>query len=152
LTDSGWFRSGDAGFLDDDGFLYVKDRCMFIHSFVLARSLCDYKFLVKDIIIRGGESLHSTTVENALYEHPEIIDAAAVGLPDNRLGELVAAVVTVVQGSKLAEQEIIQFAKTKWVVAFFFVTLNGQLSTLSSRLPRFAVPVLVLVRNEPLGT
>jgi acyl-CoA synthetase (AMP-forming)/AMP-acid ligase II len=67
----------------------------------------------KDIIIRGGENIHSTTVENALYEHPEIIDAAVVSVPDHRLGELVAAVVKLESGSKLTEQDIIAFTKTK---------------------------------------
>jgi long-chain acyl-CoA synthetase len=121
LTDDGWFRSGDAGLLDGDGYLYVKDRCMSIHSPVLACSLYEpCNFLDKDIIIRGGENIHSTTVENVLHEHPEIIDAAAVGVPDNRLGELVAAVVTIAPGSKLTGEEIIQFAKTKWVAIVAF--------------------------------
>jgi len=111
LTDDGWFRSGDAGFLDDDGCLFVRDR-------------------YKDIIIRGGENIHSTTIESALYEHPEIIEAAAVGVPDRRLGELVAAAVTVKSGRKLTEREVIDFARTK--------------------LQRMAVPVMVSVRDEPL--
>jgi len=111
LTDDGWFRSGDAGYLDSDGSLFVKDR-------------------FKDIIIRGGENIHSTTVENVLHEHPEIIEAAAVGIPDHRLGELVAAAVTTKPDSKLTEQEVINFAKQK--------------------LPRIAVPVFVSVRKNQL--
>ncbi|KAG5350344.1 hypothetical protein C0989_011408 [Termitomyces sp. Mn162] len=76
LTSDGWLRTGDLGYLDEEGFLYIKDR-------------------LKDIIIRGGENIDSVAVENALYRDPRISEAAAVGVPDNRLGELVAAVVSV---------------------------------------------------------
>jgi len=82
----------------------------------------------KDIIIRGGENIHSTTIESALYEHPEIIEAAAVGVPDHRLGELVAAAVTVKSGSKLTEREVLDFARTKCVCSFVTIVLDDQLS------------------------
>jgi long-chain acyl-CoA synthetase len=70
----GWFRTGDAGRLDGDGFLYVVDR-------------------LKDVVIRGGENVYAAEVEAALYEHPDVAEAAIVGVPDERLGEAVAAVV-----------------------------------------------------------
>jgi len=111
LTLDGWFKSGDAGYLDEEGFLYVKDR-------------------YKDIIIRGGENIHSTTIENALHEHPDIIDAAAIGVPDARLGELVTAIVTLVPKSKLTEGEVIAFVR--------------------KTLPSLAVPVMILTTNEVL--
>ncbi|KAG6867798.1 hypothetical protein C0993_010968 [Termitomyces sp. T159_Od127] len=76
LTSDGWLKTGDLGYLDEEGFLYIKDR-------------------LKDIIIRGGENIDSVAVENALYHDPRISEAAAVGVPDGRLGELVAAVVSV---------------------------------------------------------
>ncbi|KAG5636318.1 hypothetical protein H0H81_008432 [Sphagnurus paluster] len=72
ITNDGWLRTGDLGFLDNEGFLYIKDR-------------------IKDIIIRGGENIDSVSVENALYRDPRVLEAAAVGVPDERLGELVAA-------------------------------------------------------------
>ncbi|KAG6837737.1 hypothetical protein H0H93_003539 [Arthromyces matolae] len=81
ITPDGWLKTGDLGLLDEEGFLYIKDRCK--------------DFSLKDIIIRGGENIDSVSVENALYRDPRISEAAAVGVPDERLGELVAAVVSV---------------------------------------------------------
>ena len=70
-----WFYTGDAGFFDEDGFLYIHDR-------------------VKDMIISGGENIYPAEVENALMSHPDIIDAAVVGIPDDKWGETVMAFVT----------------------------------------------------------
>lgn len=110
LTSDGWLKSGDLGFLDD-GFLYIKDRskCNLSVGFIMPTELHG---LVKDVIIRGGENIvsesyamvcpsdtessqASLSVENALYADPRVMEAAAVGVPDPRLGELVAAVVRV---------------------------------------------------------
>ncbi|KAF9463755.1 hypothetical protein BDZ94DRAFT_1257980 [Collybia nuda] len=112
LTKDGWLKTGDLGYQDEEGFLYIKDR-------------------QKDIIIRGGENIDSVTVENALYTEPAVFEAAAVGIPDIRLGELVAAVVTLNPAvrSKMTEKEFI--------------------ATASKSLPRFAVPVMVLVQDKP---
>ncbi|KAG8849865.1 hypothetical protein FRB96_000610 [Tulasnella sp. 330] len=111
MTKDGWFRSGDLGYMDEEGFLYIKDR-------------------VKDVIIRGGENIDSTTVENALYNHPIVLECAAVAVPDTRLGELVAVVVTVREEHKgqLNEKELIEISKT--------------------HLPSFAVPVMILELDE----
>ena len=70
----GWFHTGDLGRLDADGNLYVVDR-------------------LKDVIIRGGENIYAAEVEAALYEHPDVTEAAIIGVPDERLGENVGAVV-----------------------------------------------------------
>ena len=70
----GWFHTGDLGRLDADGNLYVVDR-------------------LKDVIIRGGENVYAAEVEAALYEHPDVTEAAIIGVPDERLGENVGAVV-----------------------------------------------------------
>ncbi|PFH52707.1 hypothetical protein AMATHDRAFT_73844 [Amanita thiersii Skay4041] len=113
ISRDGWLRSGDLGMLDEEGFLYIRDR-------------------IKDIIIRGGENIDSVSVENALYAHEGVLEAAVVGVPDKRLGELVTAVISVkpdYQG-KMTEQTLISFVQTK--------------------LPRFAVPVMVIVQDEPL--
>ncbi|KAL5512438.1 hypothetical protein ACEPAG_3430 [Sanghuangporus baumii] len=111
VTRDGWFKSGDSAYIDEEGFVYIKDR-------------------IKDIIIRGGENIPSTEVENALYADERILDAAAVSVPDPRLGELVAAVVATKPHYKgqVAEEEVIENAR--------------------KLLPAHAVPVLVLVQDE----
>ena len=76
----GWFHTGDAGRLDDDGFLYVADR-------------------LKDVVIRGGENVYAAEVEAALYEHPDVTEAAIIGVPHGRLGEDVHAVVRLRDGA-----------------------------------------------------
>ncbi|MGA7416684.1 MAG: class I adenylate-forming enzyme family protein [Acidimicrobiales bacterium] len=70
----GWFHSGDLGYIDRDGFVYVVDR-------------------LKDMVIRGGENVYCAEVEAVLFEHPGISDVAVIGLPDERMGERVCAVV-----------------------------------------------------------
>jgi long-chain acyl-CoA synthetase len=74
ITEDGWFRSGDAGRLDDDGYLYIEDR-------------------VKDMIISGGENVYPAEIESVLMGHPSVADAAVIGVPDERWGETVKAVV-----------------------------------------------------------
>jgi acyl-CoA synthetase (AMP-forming)/AMP-acid ligase II len=83
----GWYRTGDVGRLDDDGFLTITDR-------------------KKDIIIRGGENISSKEVEDVLAEHPAVLDAAAIGYPDERLGERVCAVVVLAAGRTLHLDEV----------------------------------------------
>ena len=70
----GWFHTGDIGYLDADGFLYLVDRA-------------------KDMIIRAGENVYCVEIENVLFDHPDVIDAAVVGVPHKTLGEEVKAVV-----------------------------------------------------------
>ncbi|NQX87088.1 MAG: acyl--CoA ligase [Halioglobus sp.] len=83
----GWFRTGDVGYMDEDGFVYIVDR-------------------IKDIIIRGGENISCIEVEAAIYSHHAIQEAAVFGLPDDRLGEIVGAAVVVKKGVVLAEDEL----------------------------------------------
>ena len=83
----GWFHTGDLGRLDDDGNLYVVDR-------------------LKDMIIRGGENIYAAEIEAALYEHSDITEAAIIGVPHDRLGEEVGAVVRVRDGAKVTEEEV----------------------------------------------
>ena len=86
----GWFRSGDLGYLDDDGYLFIVDR-------------------KKDIIIRGGENISCQEVESALYTHPAVAEASVFGLPDERLGEIVGAVVYVKPGDTLDSDALRDF-------------------------------------------
>ncbi|KAF8076364.1 hypothetical protein FPV67DRAFT_1471446 [Lyophyllum atratum] len=113
LTKDGWLKTGDLGCLDKDGFLYIRDR-------------------IKDIIIRGGENIDSVSVENALYADNRVMEAAAVGVPHARLGEVVAAVISVKPEFKgqLTEASLID--------------------TAAKSLPKYAVPVLIVIQDEPL--
>jgi acyl-CoA synthetase (AMP-forming)/AMP-acid ligase II len=87
----GWFRSGDLGYLDEDGYLFIVDR-------------------KKDIIIRGGENISCQEVEAALYAHPAVAEASVFGLPDERLGEIVGAVVYPKPGAELEADALLEFA------------------------------------------
>ena len=90
----GWFRSGDAGYFDDEGFLYIHDR-------------------VKDMIVTGGENVYPAEVENALYGHPDIADVAVIGVPDEKWGEGVKAIIVAKAGCTPIEADIIAYAKTR---------------------------------------
>jgi long-chain acyl-CoA synthetase len=89
----GWYHSGDMAYADEDGFYYIVDRA-------------------KDMIITGGENVYSIEVENVLYEHPAVVECAVVGVPDERWGEAVKAVVVVRPESGVTEEELIQFARS----------------------------------------
>jgi long-chain acyl-CoA synthetase len=107
----GWVRTGDLARLDEEGFCYIVDRA-------------------KDIIIRGGENIYSIEVENVLYEHPAVTDAALVGIPHRTLGEEPAAVVHLAPGESASEEEL-----KAWV---------------RERLALFKTPVRVVFLPEPL--
>ena len=84
----GWYHTGDAGYVDDEGYLYLVDR-------------------VKDLIVTGGENVYSGEVENALSTHPAVAQAAVIGIPDERWGEAVHAVVVLRPGASATEAELI---------------------------------------------
>jgi long-chain acyl-CoA synthetase len=107
----GWVRTGDLARLDEEGFCYIVDRA-------------------KDMIIRGGENIYCAEVEAVLYLHPAVMDAALVGVPHHTLGEEPAAVVTLVPGARVTEEELKAFV--------------------ASHLAAFKVPVRILLRKEPL--
>lgn len=87
-----YWRSGDLALMDEDGFIYIMDR-------------------MKDMINRGGEKIFSVEVENVLYSHPKVLEAAVVGIPDEVFGEQVKAVVVTKEGERLTALEIQQFLK-----------------------------------------
>jgi len=90
-----WFHTGDGGAIDDaDHYLTILDR-------------------KKDVIISGGENVSSIEVEDAVFSHPEIAEVAVIGVPDERWGELVMALVVVAPGSALTEADVIAYTKTK---------------------------------------
>jgi acyl-CoA synthetase (AMP-forming)/AMP-acid ligase II len=90
----GWFRSGDVGRWDEDGYLYIVDR-------------------KKDMILTGGENVYPREVEEVLFSHPGIADAAVVGAPDPKWGEKVVAVVCVRSGHALDRVELIAFCRER---------------------------------------
>jgi long-chain acyl-CoA synthetase len=90
----GWLRTGDMATVDEDGYLYLVDR-------------------KKDMIISGGENVYSTEVENALYQHPMVREAAVIGVPDERWGEAVKAIVTLKEGAPLTEVGLIEFCASR---------------------------------------
>ncbi len=90
MTADGFFRSGDIGYLDPDGYLFIVDR-------------------KKDIIIRGGENISCQEVEAAIYEHAAVAEACVFGLPDERLGEIVGAIVHVHPDEHLSEEALLFF-------------------------------------------
>lgn len=107
----GWVRTGDLARLDEEGFCYIVDRA-------------------KDMIIRGGENIYSSEVENVLYDHPAVTDAALIGLPHRTLGEEPAAVVHLAPGSSATEAEL-----QSWV---------------RERLAAFKVPVRIVFCEDTL--
>ena len=90
----GWLHSGDLGFQDDDGFYFIVDRA-------------------KDLIIRGGYNVYPREIEEVLYSHPDIVEAAVIGQPDERLGEDVVAVVVRRDGSDLSADEVIAYCRER---------------------------------------
>jgi acyl-CoA synthetase (AMP-forming)/AMP-acid ligase II len=89
-----WFHTGDAGYLDDAGFLYIYDR-------------------VKDMIVSGGENIYPAEVESALYGHPAIADVAVIGVPDERWGEAVKAIVALKPGQNTNAAEVVAYARKR---------------------------------------
>jgi acyl-CoA synthetase (AMP-forming)/AMP-acid ligase II len=108
---NGWFHTGDVGRLDEDGYLYVVDR-------------------IKDVIIRGGENIYAAEIEAVLYEHPDVSEAAIVGLPDEKYGEIVGAYVRLHDGAIATEDDL-----REWV---------------RGRLAAFKVPAVVDIRSDAL--
>ncbi len=90
----GWHHTGDIGYLDDDGYLFIVDRA-------------------KDMVITGGFNVYSTEVEQALMAHPAVQDCAVVGLPDDRWGERVTAVLQLRPGVSVDPAEVTAFVKAR---------------------------------------
>jgi long-chain acyl-CoA synthetase len=107
----GWFHTGDAGYIDEDGYVYVVDR-------------------LKDMVLRGGENVYCVEVETVLFEHPSVGDCAVIGLPHDKLGEEVAAVLVPADGAKQDSDAVLGLVK--------------------SRLAAFKVPSKVFWQSDPL--
>jgi long-chain acyl-CoA synthetase len=92
MDENGWFRTGDMARMDEDGYFFIVDR-------------------KKDLIIRGGYNVYPREVEEVLYEHPAIQEAAVVGVPDESLGEEVGAAVVLKKGESVEAHEIKGYVK-----------------------------------------
>ncbi len=88
----GWMHTGDAGRIDDEGYIYILDR-------------------VKDMIVSGGENVYPRAVEDVLFQHPAVADAAVIGVPDEQWGETVKAVVVLREGQSATAKELIDFCR-----------------------------------------
>lgn len=107
----GWFRTGDIVQIDEDGFVHIVDRA-------------------KDVVLRGGENVYCGEVEAAIYEHPSVAEVAVFGIPDERLGELVAVAIVPAAGASFGEAELT--------------------AHLEGRMAKFKHPERVWILDEPL--
>lgn len=94
LDKEGWLHTGDAGFMDEDGYVYIHDR-------------------IKDMICSGAENIYPTEVENAVAENPDVAEVAVIGVPDDRWGEAVKAFVVLRSGKKTTESELLAWLRGK---------------------------------------
>jgi len=90
----GWFHTGDAGSMDADGFLFIRDR-------------------IKDMIVSGGENIYPAELEGALMGHPAVADVAVIGVPDERWGETVLAIVVRRPGAELTGEELMDWSRER---------------------------------------
>jgi acyl-CoA synthetase (AMP-forming)/AMP-acid ligase II len=107
----GWLDTGDIARIDEDGFVFIVDRA-------------------KDMVLRGGENVYCAEVEAAIYQHDDVAEAAVFGIPDERLGEEVAAVIVLRSGASLDAGDLRQF--------------------LAPRIAKFMIPAAIWFRDTPL--
>jgi long-chain acyl-CoA synthetase len=89
-----WFHTGDVGYMDEEGYIFIVDR-------------------IKDMIIRGGYNVYPREIEEVLYQHPAVLEAAVIGVPDPKMGEDVKAFVSLKAGASATPEELIEFTKAK---------------------------------------
>ena len=94
ITADGWLRTGDGGYLDEEGYLFLTDR-------------------IKDMVVSGGENVYPVEVEEVLSQHPAVAEVTVIGIPDDRWGEAVMAVVVAAPGTALSADELIGFARDR---------------------------------------
>ncbi len=90
----GWIHTGDVGVMDDEGYVYIKDR-------------------IKDMVVSGGENVYPREIENVLFDHPAVADAAVIGVPDEKFGEAVLAVLVLRAGESVEPDTLIAFCREK---------------------------------------
>ena len=107
----GWLNTGDIARIDDDGFIFIVDRA-------------------KDMVLRGGENVYCSEVETAIYHHEAVAEACVFGIPDERLGEDVAAAIVLRPGHTLTQDALVEF--------------------LTASLAKYKIPATVWFRTEPI--
>jgi long-chain acyl-CoA synthetase len=90
----GWFHTGDIGRMDEDGFMYLMDR-------------------KKDMVVTGGENVYSVEVEQAIYQHPDVVECAVIGIPDEQYGEVLFAAIVTQPGKTLTSEQIVEHCRTR---------------------------------------
>jgi fatty-acyl-CoA synthase/cyclohexanecarboxylate-CoA ligase/acyl-CoA synthetase len=129
----GWFATGDIGILDTRGYLKIIDR-------------------KKELIIRGGANIYPREIEEVLYQHPKVLEAAAVGVPDPRLGERVCACIVSRPGESLSFEELIAFLKDKiatYKLPEFLRLLDALPRTPTGKVQKGPLRDIVLERMRP---
>ena len=91
---NGWFHTGDMGTMDEDGYFFIVDR-------------------KNDMIIRGGFNVYPREVEEILYSHPAILEAAVIGVPDQKYGEEIKAFVALKEGHEVSAEELLEFSRER---------------------------------------
>jgi long-chain acyl-CoA synthetase len=94
ITEDGWLNTGDVGRIDEDGYFYIVDR-------------------TKDMIIRGGYNVYPREIEEVLYEHPAVAEAAVIGIPHDSLGEEVGAAVALKKDAAVTPDELREYVKAR---------------------------------------
>lgn len=94
ITSDGWFRTGDGGYLDEEGYLFLTDR-------------------IKDMIVTGAENVYPIEVEDVVAQHPSVADVAVIGVPDDKWGETVKAIVVAEEGATIDPDELLEWAKER---------------------------------------
>jgi acyl-CoA synthetase (AMP-forming)/AMP-acid ligase II len=94
LVEGGWFRSGDAGYLDEAGYIFLTDR-------------------IKDMIVSGGENIYPIEVENVLAAHPDVADVGVIGVPSDKWGETVKAIVVLKPGAETSADDLIAYCRER---------------------------------------
>jgi long-chain acyl-CoA synthetase len=107
----GWVYSGDGGYLDEDGFVFIADR-------------------MKDMIVTGGENVFSAEVESAISKHPAVAEVAVIGIPDDKWGEAVHAIIVPRDGASVTEDEILDHCRPQ--------------------IAKYKLPRAMTIRSEPL--
>jgi acyl-CoA synthetase (AMP-forming)/AMP-acid ligase II len=91
---NGWIHTGDAGYVDENGYAFLRDR-------------------IKDMVVTGGENVYPVEVEAVLSGHPSIMEVAVIGIPDEKFGEALLAIVSVKPGASLTSDELVEFSREK---------------------------------------